>query len=99
MSVLCTASCGVNADGNIIVSIDSKSLSGDKLSLMLTRSKQKDQPISVPLQAPTTATGSWTAVLNRRELRLGEGRWELHVLGSDGGARRLAGTCASKADI
>ena len=89
MSVLCTASCGVNADGNIIVSIDSKSLSGDKLSLMLTRSKQKDQPISVPLQAPTTATGSWTAVLNRRELRLGEGRWELHVLGGDGGARRL----------
>ncbi|MEV4869401.1 glycosyltransferase family 4 protein [Streptomyces syringium] len=83
----CTASCRVDADGNIHVSVDRKGLSGDNLSLTVTRRKE-GKPVSVPLRQPTTATGPWTAVLDRRELRLGEGRWDLHVVRGEDGARR-----------
>ncbi|MBT2382547.1 glycosyltransferase family 4 protein [Streptomyces sp. ISL-11] len=83
----CTASCRVDANGDIIVSVDRKGLSGEKLSLTVTRRKE-GKPVSVPLQAPATPKGPWTAVLDRRELRLGEGRWDLHVVRGDDGARR-----------
>ncbi|GAA0466911.1 glycosyltransferase family 4 protein [Streptomyces stramineus] len=83
----CTASCRVDADGNIVVSVDRKGLSGEKLSLTVTRRKE-GKPVSVPLTAPATPKGPWTAVLDRRELRLGEGRWDLHVVRGDDGARR-----------
>ncbi|MCD9144699.1 glycosyltransferase family 4 protein [Streptomyces albireticuli] len=83
----CTASCRVDADGNIVVSVDRKGLSGDKLSLTVTRRKE-GKPVAVPLKAPAGTKGPWTAVLDRRELKLGEGRWDLHVVRGEDGARR-----------
>ncbi|MGW1073663.1 glycosyltransferase [Streptomyces sp. NPDC002537] len=83
----CTASCRVDADGNIVVSVDRKGLSGEKLSLTVTRRKE-GKPVGVPLKAAADGKGPYTAVLDRRELRLGEGRWDLHVVRGDDGARR-----------
>ncbi|WKU45430.1 glycosyltransferase family 4 protein [Streptomyces sp. VNUA116] len=83
----CTASCRVDADGNIHVAVDRKGLSGEKLSLTVTRRKE-GKPVSVPLTAPTGPKAPYTAVLDRKQLRLGEGRWDLHVVRGDDGARR-----------
>ncbi|MGW2366073.1 glycosyltransferase [Streptomyces sp. NPDC001667] len=83
----CTASCRVDADGNLVVSVDRKGLSGEKLSLTVTRRKE-GKPVSVPLKAAADGKGPYTAVLDRRELRLGEGRWDFHVVRGDDGARR-----------
>ncbi|RLU83967.1 glycosyl transferase family 1 [Streptomyces griseocarneus] len=83
----CTASCRIDADGNTVVTVDRKGLSGEKLSLTVTRRKE-GKPISVPLKAAADGKGPYTAVLDRRQLRLGEGRWDLHVVRGDDGARR-----------
>ncbi|MCC3774293.1 glycosyltransferase family 4 protein [Streptomyces sp. UNOB3_S3] len=81
------ASCRVNSEGNIVVSVDPKGVSGDNLSLTVTRRKE-NKPSSAPLKPPTEAGAPWTAVLERAALRLGEGRWDLHVVRADDRARR-----------
>ncbi|MGW1195565.1 glycosyltransferase family 4 protein [Streptomyces sp. NPDC002536] len=82
------ASCRVDADGNILVSVDGSGVSGDKLTLTVTR-RREGKPIGVPLTPPAGDKGDpWTAVLDRRKLRLGEGRWDLHVVREDDRARR-----------
>ncbi|MFC5721835.1 glycosyltransferase family 4 protein [Streptomyces gamaensis] len=83
----CTASCRVDANGNIVVLVDRKGLSGENLSLTVTHRKEA-KPIAVPLRKPERPGGPWTAVLDRRELRLHEGRWDLHVVRGDDNARR-----------
>lgn len=82
-----TASTRVDADGNIVVSVDPTGLSGDDLSLTVTRRKE-GKPIAVPLRAPAAAGAPYTAVLEREKLRLGEGRWDLHVVRDEDKARR-----------
>ncbi|MEU7134561.1 glycosyltransferase family 4 protein [Streptomyces sp. NPDC046261] len=81
------ASCRVDAGGDILVALESKGLSGEKLSLTVTRRKE-GKPVEVPLRAPADGGGPYTAVLKRAELRLGEGRWDLHVVRADDKARR-----------
>ncbi len=67
--------------------MDPKGVSGEKLSLTVTRRKE-GKPIEVPLRPPAEAGAPWTAVLERAELRLGEGRWDFHVVRADDKARR-----------
>ncbi|MFI9239674.1 glycosyltransferase family 4 protein [Streptomyces sp. NPDC053079] len=81
------ASCRVDAHGDILVSVERKGISGDKLSLTVTRRKE-GKPVEVPLHAPADGKGPYTAVLKRAELRLGEGRWDLHVVRAEDKARR-----------
>ncbi|GGP67323.1 glycosyltransferase family 4 protein [Streptomyces abikoensis] len=81
------ASCRVNSEGDIVVSVDPKGVSGENLSLTVTRRKE-NKPAAVPLKPPSEADAPWTAVLKRTELRLGEGRWDLHVVRADDRARR-----------
>ncbi|MDT0448885.1 glycosyltransferase family 4 protein [Streptomyces hesseae] len=81
------ASCRVNSEGDIVVSVDPKGVSGENLSLTVTRRKE-NKPFAAPLKPPAEAGAPWTAVLKRSELRLGEGRWDLHVLRADDRARR-----------
>ncbi|MFQ6196769.1 glycosyltransferase family 4 protein [Streptomyces sp. NPDC000405] len=81
------ASCRVNSEGDIVVSVDPKGVSGENLSLTVTRRKE-NKPAAVPLTPPSEADAPWTAVLKRTELRLGEGRWDLHVVRADDRARR-----------
>ncbi|NVK79625.1 glycosyltransferase [Streptomyces morookaense] len=82
------ASCRVDADGNIRVSVDGSGVSGDKLTLTVTR-RREGKPVAVPLTPPAGGRGGpWTAVLDRRKLRLGEGRWDLHVVREEDRARR-----------
>ncbi|GHF57501.1 hypothetical protein GCM10010218_43610 [Streptomyces mashuensis] len=80
------ASCRIDARGNIVVLVQRKGISGDKLSLTVTRRKE-GKPVSVPL-VPDPDGGPYRAVLDRSELRLGEGRWDLHVVREDDKARR-----------
>ncbi|MGI5338584.1 glycosyltransferase [Streptomyces sp. CA-181903] len=82
-----TASTRVDADGNIVVSVDGKGLAGDDLSLTVTRRKE-GKPVSVPLATPATPGAPYTAVLDRAKLRLAEGRWDLHVVRDEDKARR-----------
>lgn len=81
------ASCRIDAAGNILVSVDGAGITGETLSLTVTRRKE-GKPVAVPLAKPTTPGGPWTAVLDRAALRLGEGRWDLHVVRADDKARR-----------
>ncbi|MEV4438432.1 glycosyltransferase family 4 protein [Streptomyces sp. NPDC049577] len=81
------ASCRVDAHGNIVVSVQDKGLSGEQLSLTVTRRKE-GKPLSVPLTPPAERGAPWTAVLDRAMLRLGEGRWDLHIVRADDKARR-----------
>ncbi|MFI9203621.1 glycosyltransferase family 4 protein [Streptomyces sp. NPDC053048] len=81
------ASCRVDTNGDIHVSVQGKGVSGEQLSLTVTRRKE-GKPVAVPLHKPATDGGPWTAVLKRADLRLGEGRWDLHVVRADDKARR-----------
>ncbi|MFI9720382.1 glycosyltransferase family 4 protein [Streptomyces sp. NPDC052396] len=82
-----TASCRIDDRGNIVVSVQPKGLSGDDLSLTVTRRKEGTSH-AVPLRAPAAPGEPYTAVLDRSELRLGEGRWDFHVVRGDDKARR-----------
>ncbi|MEV4433551.1 glycosyltransferase family 4 protein [Streptomyces sp. NPDC049585] len=81
------ASCRVDAAGDIRVLVDPTGVSGHTLSLTVTRRKE-GKPLTVPLDPPADGTGPWTAVLRRTELRLAEGRWDLHVVRAEDKARR-----------
>ncbi|MFI1969524.1 glycosyl transferase family 1 [Streptomyces cinnamoneus] len=81
------ASCRVDAHGDIHVLVQRKGLSGENLSLTVTRRKE-GKPVAVPLTPPADGKGPWTAVLKRSELRLAEGRWDLHVVRPADKARR-----------
>ncbi|MEU1310003.1 glycosyltransferase [Streptomyces cinnamoneus] len=81
------ASCRVDADGNILVSVQRKGVSGEKLTLTVTRRKE-GKPVEVPLRPAADGRGPYTAVLDRTALRLGEGRWDLHVVRAGDKARR-----------
>ncbi|MEU1374413.1 glycosyltransferase family 4 protein [Streptomyces triculaminicus] len=81
------ASCRVDAAGDIHVLVQPKGVSGETLSLTVTRRKE-GKPIAVPLRPPAADGAPWTAVLERSALRLGEGRWDLHVVRAEDKARR-----------
>ncbi|MGY0059398.1 glycosyltransferase [Streptomyces sp. LZ34] len=87
-----TASCRVDADGNLTVLIDRTDVRGSDLALTLTRRDDHDgqgaAPLTLPLRPPATDDAPWTALLDRRALSLTEGRWDLHVIRPGDGARR-----------
>ncbi|MEU0808810.1 glycosyltransferase family 4 protein [Streptomyces sp. NPDC005970] len=87
-----SASCRVDADGNLTVLIDRTDVRGTDLALTLTRRDDHDgqgtAPLTLPLHPPATDDAPWTALLDRRALTLAEGRWDLHVLRPGDGARR-----------
>ncbi|MFI1331405.1 glycosyltransferase [Streptomyces sp. NPDC020845] len=87
-----SASCRVDADGNLTVLIDRTDMRGTDLALTLTRRDYHDgqgtAPLTLPLRPPATDDAPWTALLDRRALTLAEGRWDLHVVRPGDGARR-----------
>ncbi|MEV0260849.1 glycosyltransferase family 4 protein [Streptomyces sp. NPDC050617] len=82
-----TASTRIDADGNIVVLVARQGLTGEDLTLTLTR-RGEDDTVSIPLATTADATAPYTAVLTPHELSLAEGRWDLHVVRADDGARR-----------
>ncbi|MFE7121347.1 glycosyltransferase family 4 protein [Streptomyces sp. NPDC057654] len=82
-----TASTRVDAAGDIVVLLARKGLTGENLTLTLTRRGEDDQ-VSIPLTAPADDTAPYTAVLTPHELSLAEGRWDFHVVRADDNARR-----------
>ncbi|MGK5628073.1 glycosyltransferase [Streptomyces sp. URMC 123] len=83
------ACCRVDAAGDVVVSVSGEGVDGERSTLTVTR-RGSGEVIRVPLVPPAGGTGPHTAVLRRRELRLGEGRWDLHVVrAGDRGRRRV----------
>ncbi|MFF6782009.1 glycosyltransferase [Streptomyces sp. NPDC012510] len=98
------AGCRVDADGGVRISVaasgvsgtsqvggasEASGASGHALVLVLRR-RHGGEEVRVPLERekPDDAKSPWTATLNRADLPLAEGRWDLHVERAEDGARR-----------
>ncbi|MFT2015751.1 glycosyltransferase family 4 protein [Streptomyces sp. 796.1] len=83
------ATCRADGHGNLTLAVSGPGVQGQGLALTLTE-RAKGNHHRVPLTAPATAGGAWTATLDLAALRLTEDRWDLHVVRGDGTRRRLS---------
>ncbi|MET9547705.1 glycosyltransferase family 4 protein [Streptomyces sp. NPDC006627] len=92
-----TSTCAVDAAGDLIVRLDRAGLPGGAFTLTATLRGSDGRGchlVEMPLRRPESDEAPWTAVLERRALPLAEGRWDLHVVRSDDGARRRVASSA-----
>lgn len=94
------ADCRVDAEGGVRISIGVSGVSGEGGGAdssrhgpaLALRRRHSDDEFRVPLgrESADDAKSPWTVTLDRADLTLAEGRWDLHVERTEDGTRRRA---------